>query len=278
MVIAWFVAGATSVLVVWSLMRDSFTSSVFARENVHGRLVPTGAGVVLVIGALLVEGGARLALAVGIDAAAYGGRGRDLALWLGLGMAMLGLLDDLGGVGQSGGFRGHLRALVDGRLTTGALKLFGGAALAVAVVSLVEPGSLGRLLADGALIALAANLANLLDRAPGRVVKVGLVAFGVLAIGAGAPDDLAGVALIAGGAAGLFWSDVRERLMLGDAGANVLGAALGLGVVLTCGPVVRTIVLVVVITLNLLSEVVSFSGVIGRVAPLRALDRIGQRR
>ena len=53
------------------------------------------------------------------------------------------------------------------------------------VVAVIEPDSLGRLLADGALVALAANLGNLLDRAPGRTTKVALVAFVVLVLGAG---------------------------------------------------------------------------------------------
>jgi UDP-N-acetylmuramyl pentapeptide phosphotransferase/UDP-N-acetylglucosamine-1-phosphate transferase len=157
------------------------------------------------------------------------------------------------------------------------VKLFGGAALAITVVSVIEPGAFGRLLADSALVALAANLANLLDRAPGRVTKSGLVAFGVLLVATGMSHELAGVAVIVGGAAGLLWPDLRERLMLGDAGANALGAVLGLGAVVACAPDTRTVLLMFVIALNLLSEVVSFSRVIDQVPPLRMLDRLGRR-
>jgi hypothetical protein len=64
--------------------------------------------------------------------------------------------------------------------------------------------------------------------------------------------------------------------MLGDAGANVLGATLGLGVVLTCSPGVRTGVLVVVAALNMVSERVSFSRVIAATPPLDAADRWGR--
>ena len=70
------------------------------------------------------------------------------------------------------------------------------------------------------------------------------------------------MALAVGAGAGLLTADLSERLMLGDAGANVLGAALGLGVVLACSPGVRTAVLVVVALLNLASEAVSFTAVI----------------
>jgi UDP-N-acetylmuramyl pentapeptide phosphotransferase/UDP-N-acetylglucosamine-1-phosphate transferase len=84
------------------------------------------------------------------------------------------------------------------------------------------------------------------------------------------------VALAVGAGGGLLAADLAERLMLGDAGANVLGAALGLGVVLACSPTTRTIVLVVVAVLNLASERISFSRVIAAVPPLRAADRWGR--
>ena len=54
--------------------------------------------------------------------------------------------------------------------------------------------------------------------------------------------------------------------MLGDTGANVIGAVLGLGVVLGLGQTARTSVLVVLIVLNVLAEIVSFSRVIDRVS------------
>jgi hypothetical protein len=64
--------------------------------------------------------------------------------------------------------------------------------------------------------------------------------------------------------------------MLGDAGANPLGAALGVGVVVSCNPTTRLVVLAGVAALNLLSEVVSFSRLIDRTPPLRFLDRLGR--
>jgi UDP-GlcNAc:undecaprenyl-phosphate GlcNAc-1-phosphate transferase len=97
-----------------------------------------------------------------------------------VGFGLLGFIDDLLGAGESGGFRGHLGALAHGRLTSGGVKLFGGAALALAVMAAIQPGSVGRILADGALVALAANLGNLMDRAPGRCLKVTALAFVVL--------------------------------------------------------------------------------------------------
>jgi UDP-GlcNAc:undecaprenyl-phosphate/decaprenyl-phosphate GlcNAc-1-phosphate transferase len=275
-VVLAFLAGLVAGIALWGLAATAFAAPVFARQNVRGRTLPTAAGVLLALVAL--GGAAVVALAVGadldVDAGLVGGL--RLVAVTSTGFALLGLLDDLGGTGQSGGFGAHLRALARGQLTTGAVKLFGGAAAAVVVVSLHEPGSLGRLLADGALVALAANLGNLFDRAPGRALKVGLLAFMALVVAVGAVPELAGVALVVGAGAGLLAADLGERLMLGDAGANVLGAVLGLGVVVACSPGVRTVVLVVVTVLNLASERVSFSRVIAAVPPLRAADGWGR--
>jgi hypothetical protein len=91
------------------------------------------------------------------------------------------------------------------------------------------------------------------------------------------PSNPFKVALAVGAGDGLLPGDLAERLMLGDAGANVLGAALGLAVVLVGSPTTRTVVLIVVAALNLASERVSFSRVIDRTAPLRAADRWGRR-
>ena len=277
MVIVAFLAGIVVAAGAWVLMAPAFAVEVFRRENFRGRELPTAAGVVVAL--VVVLGAAVVAL---VDAA---GTEPDSGLLVGVqvttlvavGFALLGLLDDLGGVGQSGGFKGHLQALLGkGQLTTGAAKLFGGAALGVIAATPVSGQRLGWLLLDGALIALSANLANLLDRAPGRVTKVALVLGIVLIVATGFDPALTGVALVLGAGAGLLVPDLRERLMLGDAGANVLGAALGLGVVLTCSTGVRLVVLIVVVALNAASEVVSFSKVINSTAPLRAVDQLGR--
>ncbi|MBV8957170.1 MAG: hypothetical protein JO087_00260 [Actinobacteria bacterium] len=219
-----------------------------------------------------------------LSAAGVGDRqglsGARLAVVLAVvGLALVGLADDLvGDRGDDRGFRGHLRALGRGRLTTGGAKILGGGAVAaIAVAMATSPRSLGRLFVDAAVVALAANLGNLLDRAPGRAGKSGLVAFVVLAVIAHGSRSLSEVAVLAGASAGLLLDDLHERLMLGDTGSNALGAALGLGIVLTASPTARLIALAVLVAANLASELVSFSEVIERTPPLRALDGIGRR-
>jgi UDP-N-acetylmuramyl pentapeptide phosphotransferase/UDP-N-acetylglucosamine-1-phosphate transferase len=72
--------------------------------------------------------------------------------------------------------------------------------------------------------------------------------------------------------------DLQEQAMLGDTGANVLGAAVGLAAVVALdrGPTVA--LAVVLLTLNVASEWVSFSAVIDRTGPLRWFDRLGSKR
>lgn len=272
--IAAVVLGAVGGGLAWSMLRPTFAAPMFLRTNVRGAEVPVAVGVLLPI--VLVAAAALLVFA-------------DTAHWLVLsetalrttvlgaaGFGLLGLLDDLAGDGSSRGFGGHLRALADRRLTTGAVKLFGGGAVALLVASAASNERPARLLADAALIALSANLANLLDRAPGRVAKAALLAAVPIGALAGLDDRLAGAAVVLAATAVLLRPDLKEQLMLGDTGANVLGATLGLAVVLTAAPSTRSIVLAILLALNLLSERVSFSKVIDRTPPLRALDRLGR--
>jgi hypothetical protein len=190
----------------------------------------------------------------------------------------LGLLDDLLGDGNDRGLRGHVKAAFEGRVTTGFVKLGGGAAVALVLAGTVNGDRPGRVLVDAGLIALAANLGNLLDRAPGRTAKWALIAYVPLAVGAGTSAAGLALAVVAGTTLALLVGDLQERFMLGDTGANAVGAGLGMGAVVVGSPTTRTVTAAVLLGLTLLSEVVSFSRIIDAVAPLRWFDRAGRRR
>jgi hypothetical protein len=141
----------------------------------------------------------------------------------------------------------------------------------------LAPDGLGWLLADAAVVALGANLANLLDRAPGRTIKVSVVAFAILAAVDGAGAALAGPGVAVGAGAALAGPDLQERAMLGDTGSNVLGAAVGLGAVIALDGPATIVVLAGLAALNAASEWISFSAVIDRTPALRWFDRVGRR-
>jgi UDP-GlcNAc:undecaprenyl-phosphate/decaprenyl-phosphate GlcNAc-1-phosphate transferase len=272
-----FVAGVVGALVAWRLMRPVFASAFLARLNYRGHTLPTAGGLVVVLVALGGEAAISVLLRAGLDIDPGNTGPRWTALGVALGFGLLGLLDDLVGDASARGYTGHLTALVKGELTTGGLKLFGGAAVALVVAGWVDHPGVGWLLVDAALIATAANLGNLLDRAPGRTVKVSTLGFVLLVLIGRLPAELVGVALVCGAGVGMLRADLAEDEMLGDTGANVLGGAVGLGVVLVAPDWVRLVVLVVVLGLNLASERVSFSAVIDQTPALRAIDRLGRR-
>lgn len=271
-----FSAGALGGLAAWFVLQPVFAASVLARTNFRKRSVPAAGGLVIVLAVLAVASAAVIAqVGWGLDAII----GADAALLtVVLAFALLGFVDDVVGSGRERGFKGHLREMARGRVSAGGLKLAGGAAVAVIAAYMAGPRSLGGLLRDAALIALAANLLNLFDLAPGRAIKTATIAFVALVVVSGGNGLLRGAAVTAGAALGLLWPDLREKVMLGDTGANPLGAALGLGVVLVCAPSTRMLVLIVLFFLNLASEFVSFSRVIAGVPPLRMLDEVGRAR
>jgi UDP-GlcNAc:undecaprenyl-phosphate GlcNAc-1-phosphate transferase len=273
--LALFVGFAT-VRLLLIVAPEILAAPTLARYNYRDEVVPTAGGVIVVL-AVVAVAGARVGLGtIGVGKRPGLDDTRALVLLVCVGFALLGLLDDLLASGDERGFGGHVRALAQGRVTTGLIKLVGGAALALVVAAAPGQQSRPQLFVDAALIALAANLGNLLDRRPGRALKVGIVAWIPLAFIAG--SDALGVALapVIGAFVATFPDDLGERLMLGDAGANVLGAVLGLAVVLECATGTRVVVLAVLVVLNAASEWISFSRVIDRVGVLRRIDELGR--
>lgn len=275
-VVLALVAGLLAALVLERTTQAIFSQPVLARQNYRGATLATASGLLIVVAVIAVEGARTIIELLGASDGATA-RYRLVVLATVVAFGALGFIDDVLGDDAEKGLKGHVRAALQGRVTTGFIKLGGGASVALVVAGAALGGSAGRILVDAALIALAANMGNLFDRAPGRTLKVALLAWIPLAILAGTSATGLALAVVIGAAAGLLPSDLAERSMLGDTGANALGAALGVGLVLSASPTVRTVVAVVLVALTLASEVVSFSAVIARVPPLRFVDRLGRR-
>jgi hypothetical protein len=164
-------------------------------------------------------------------------------------VAAIGLADDLWS-GEERGFRAHLGR----RRTTGVLKLAG-----IPLVGLLAT----RKLSGALLVGLAANFLNQLDTRPGRALK----AYLLVAPFAGAP---VGTAVI------LAPYDLREMAMLGDSGANALGAMLGLGSVSKITGKGRWAAIGALAGLTILGETRSLGTLIERTPLLRELDALGR--
>ena len=168
-------------------------------------------------------------------------------------VALIGLADDLWS-GPERGFRAHLGS----GATTGTLKLVG-----IPLYALLRTRSLSGAL----LVGLAANAVNQLDTRPGRALKA--FGLGALLLGKAPKRALAAAVLLAP-------YDLKEMVMLGDAGSNALGAVLGFSSVERLTGWRRWSAIGALSLLTLSGERRSLGAVIEATPVLRDLDRIGR--
>jgi UDP-GlcNAc:undecaprenyl-phosphate/decaprenyl-phosphate GlcNAc-1-phosphate transferase len=199
-----------------------------------------------------------------------------------LGVACLGLIDDAFGSERWGapgprGWRGHGGAALRGDLSTGALKAAGSLGLALLAMDYADADlSIGRWLLAAAVLVLATNAFNLLDLRPGRAIKVFVLLGAGLTIGVRELRPLWTLGLFVGPAlvAGVY--DLREQAMLGDTGANLLGALAGLWLVMSLSETGQLITLALLVILTVYGELRSISELVSRVPLLRGLDSLGR--
>ncbi|NMO53472.1 hypothetical protein HH310_20080 [Actinoplanes sp. TBRC 11911] len=262
-------AGVARAALTW-IRRDPHSARL-DRVNFHGKTVSLAGGPALAAGA-----------SVGAALGAPSARAAAAAMTAGVVSGAVGLYDDVVGNRPSQkaakGFKGHLGALREGRVTSGLVKIAGvGAAglVASALVGSRRSGVRGAadVLVGAGVIAGMANLVNLLDLRPGRAIKAGAVIGVPLTAGRG--GGLAAGAL--GASSALVADDLGEEIMLGDAGANALGALLGVALVARSGPAGRIAALAALGALTAASEKVSFTQVIQDTPWLRRWDELGRR-
>lgn len=268
--VSGFGAGAAvGAAALWALGPDIARPGL-QRVNARGRAVATAGGVAPLASVLT---------GAGLTGLRRGGAWRATAVACG-GLGLAGLIDDVvgerEGAGGPRGLAGHLAQLRRGRITTGAIKVAAGALSGMAAAAAL-PGAPGcwRMIEGGTIIALAANLGNLLDRAPGRTTKAALLGSSVLLAGGRLP---VGPAFAVGATAATLPGDLAEKVMLGDTGANLVGAAVGVALVDRLGPVGRRTALALLLALTLASERWSFSTAIVGNPTLAWADGLGRRR
>ncbi len=265
-----FAAGALAARAAYATLRTRVDGTRWERINHRGHTLTLLAGPAFAVGAA-----AAVALTPALPP-----RARAAGALAILGAGTVGAYDDLGErrSDQAKGFAGHLAALREGRVTSGAVKVAGIGATGLAAAALLSPRHgtvrVGDALLGGAVVAGYANLANLFDLRPGRALKFGLLHLPLLAGSSPSGTLLAGPF---GAAAALLPVDLSEEAMLGDAGANALGAALGTAVLLGFGPRGRAAHLVGLAALTAASETVSFTRVIAATPPLNWFDQLGRR-
>ncbi|MDI3281270.1 MAG: hypothetical protein QJR13_07885 [Bacillota bacterium] len=286
MILFWTVLAATAVMVGWGGLRlivPMLQEGGLLRPNYRGCQVPVGAGLILALAPGMALGPVLWwSIWAGRGAGAGEERFALLLALTGSALGFLGFVDDALGSHAARGWRGHWRALWrEGRLTTGGLKAIGGGAAALLSAAALQPSpgaTPWMVVPDALLIALGANLVNLLDLRPGRALKGFLLLLLLLWASAGWSDG------------GVVWrslpvallallclpGDLKGRFMLGDTGANALGAAWGLLAARHLTLPLKVAAVAALAALHWYAERHSLTEVIQRVPWLRSLDQWGR--
>ena len=194
-----------------------------------------------------------------------------------LGFGFLGLVDDIWGDRRDKGFGGHFKRLfAHGQVSTGLFKAVAGFLLSLWAVAGL-PGIFLHMFWRTMLVALAANLLNLLDLRPGRSLK-GFFLLTLLYV-ALVPSEAGILLMFPFMLTSLVYlpDDLAEKGMLGDAGANVLGGVLGLTVVLTAPVTFQVALFILLLVMNIIAERVSLTQLIVKTPLLYFLDNLGRK-
>src|SRR5690606_28186375 len=248
----------------------------FARENWRGVRLATGVGAVLPLAG--AAGGAAAFLATGPWPGAAAG------MFFVAAAALFGLIDDVLDRDRRRGWGAHAAGLLRGRWTGGTVKLVGIPAAALAAGTFCTGGTAGPGGAAHVLAALAAavaaagtaNAVNLTDTRPGRALKIWYLA--AIGLGLAGPREASAWLLPwAAAALPLLARDLSEGAMIGDAGSNALGAALGMGLVFAApGPELLAVIALVLAGLQVLGDRRSLHAWIEGRSWLRAFDTLGR--
>ena len=177
------------------------------------------------------------------------------------GITFLGMFDDLKGEKGCKGFRGHLRKFWQGEgISTGLYKAAGGLVLGVIISALTGGGSWTEWLLKGIFLALFSNLFNLLDTRPARAAKF-FFFFSLVFILVYKERFLPLISLWSALYIYLFW-ELEQKIMLGDAGAYLLGGALGLYLVIMSPLAVLLPLTALPVVLHYFGERFSFSSIL----------------
>ena len=267
-------ASIACTILATPLMKSLVRLNSLMRPNFRGDEIPAGFGYLLVLSSFPVYFLALTCWPVSFQ--------QTWTFLLGVQVfGALGLLDDIYGSRTTGGFKGHFTQLARGKITTGAIKAIGGGltALYLGLVAADFDPIIGIL--NGLVIALAANLLNLLDLRPGRAVSCyWLLLLALILSKLGKPWAWAWWTIIPviPTAIWLTYLDRRAKVMLGDAGSNALGVVLGLAFAWNLGTAAKLVVLAILVGVHLYSEKYSISRLIDSHPVLRRIDhRLGER-
>lgn len=189
-----------------------------------------------------------------------------------LAIGIIGLIDDVFGQKNIKGFKGHFFCFLRGNLTTGFLKAIIGFFVSFFISYTKNSHDLKELIIDTFFICLFINAVNILDMRPGRACKfyIILCLIGLLKLFFMKNYNIIMTIFPILLSVIVFLSfDLKEKVMMGDTGANVLGLNLGILFSWILSSKYKIIILFFLLFLNIFAEKFSIS---------KILDNIGGRK
>jgi len=245
--------------------------SNITRKNYKGDLIPVGMGIVFI--PVVIINSIFLNYFIGNDA-----RVQQLLLVFLAGimtMATIGLIDDLIGNRDETGFKGHIKSLINGKLTTGGFKALIGGFIALLLGSLFS-FHIVEILVNALIIALFTNLINLLDLRPGRALK-GFLSISIVLMIIGLSKEIRIILIsIIGYAIAYLPQDIKAKSMMGDVGSNTLGVILGIVIVISYTMTAKFVVLALLILIHIITEKYSLTEIIKKNSILNFIDEFGR--
>lgn len=190
-------------------------------------------------------------------------------------IGIVGLLDDLVGVTDIKGLKGHIISFLKGKPTTGGIKAGVGFLISL-IISLLISKNILDIIVNTFLIALFTNYNNIFDLRPGRSIKAFIFASIALLLTRTIGQfeylifSFFGIILI------YFPMDLKAKAMMGDVGSNVLGITLGIYCSLSNGLIIKVIYLLILIIIHIIAEKYSFTKIIENNKILKFIDDLGR--
>ncbi|MFP4660880.1 MAG: UDP-N-acetylmuramyl pentapeptide phosphotransferase [Halanaerobiales bacterium] len=238
------------------------------KKNYKGQSVPVVGGVVLIVFSMLFY--YILYLINFIERGLL-----EIYLFIVIIIGLMGLLDDIKGSKESQGLSGHLKSLMKGYLTTGILKIIITLVLSILVSVQISNYNIYIHIINAAVITLMTNFLNLLDLRPGRSMKFFLIVSFLLILLK--KNSIVYFLPLLAVFVFYFPFELKGRIMLGDSGANLLGAVLGFNTIIIIDSLFyKLVIMLFLLFMNIISEKISFSSVISRNRTLRWIDQFGR--
>ncbi|MCL6588980.1 MAG: glycosyl transferase [Firmicutes bacterium] len=255
-----------------------FSEAGLVKPNFRKEQIPASAGVLFAVALPTITG-----LGIILRAPSFTAVHSYLFLFVIVAMGFMGFFDDQLGSHEVKGFAGHFRALfLEKRLTSGVFKAFFGAITALifslgTMELLKVKWPLWSVIINFLLVTLAANTINIFDLRPGRAGKIYLFIFAVIVLCGVYYEDYLGLFLPIL-AIMLYYLpfDLKAKVMMGDSGANLLGASLGMMMAWMFDDIRKIIALVILALIQIAAEKVSFTEIIENSSWLKKLDEAGR--